>query len=165
MSIYGKPIGGPPAIPDWKETDPTAGGYIKNKQDVLEKAGGTMTGALNVLTPTEDANAANKGYVDTKYLEATAYADAKRFTATATLSSSGWSSSAPYSQKVTVAGVLATDSPHVSPVYSDTLSTAISQKEAWDMVSKAVAAAGSITFYCFEDKPTTNIPIQVEVNR
>lgn len=86
-------------------------------------------------------------------------------TATATLLASGWSSSTPYSQTVTVAGMLATDNPHISPVYSDTLATAIDQKEAWEAVSKAVTADGTITFSCFEDKPTTDIPIQVEVNR
>lgn len=84
---------------------------------------------------------------------------------TATLSSSSWSSSAPYSQTISITGMAETDTPHVSPVYSDTLATAKNQKTAWEAVSKAVAAAGSITFYCFEDKPTTDIPIQVEVNR
>ena len=34
--------------------------------DALPMAGGTMTGALNVLDPTENAHAANKGYVDEK---------------------------------------------------------------------------------------------------
>lgn len=135
--------------------------FVKNElqnlndgTEVLLKSGGTMTGELNVLTPTNDDNAANKAYVDAKHI-----------TATATLLASGWSSSAPYTQTVTVAGVLAADNPHISPVYSDTLATAIAQKEAWEAVSKAVAAEGTITFSCFEDKPTTDIPIQVEVNR
>lgn len=99
------------------------------------------------------------------YYASKEYVDEKHLTATATLPTSGWSSSAPYTQTITVAGVLATDAPHVSPVYSDTLATAQAQKEAWEAVSKAVAAAGAITFSCFEDKPTTDIPIQVEVNR
>lgn len=99
------------------------------------------------------------------YYASKEYVDEKHLTTTATLLASGWSSSAPYTQTVTVAGVLATDAPHVSPVYSDTLATAITQEEAWGCVSKAVTAAGAITFYCFEDKPTTDIPIQVEVNR
>lgn len=135
--------------------------FIKNElqnlndgTEALLKSGGTMTGELNVLTPANDDNAANKAYVD-----------AKHFTATATLLASGWSSSTPYSQTVTVAGMLATDNPHISPVYSDTLATAIDQKEAWEAVSKAVTVDGTITFSCFEDKPTTDIPIQVEVNR
>lgn len=154
MSIIGKPLSAPPAVPDWDEQDSSAGGFIRNKPDFLLRTGGTMTGELNVLTPTNDDNAANKGYVDAKHL-----------TATATLTASGWSSAAPYDQTITVAELLATDTPHVSPVYSDTTETAIAQQEAWAVVSKAVAEDGSITFTCFEDKPTTDIPIQLEVNR
>lgn len=85
-------------------------------------------------------------------------------TTTATLSTS-WSGSGPYTQVLSVAGILSTDTPHIMPVYSTTNATAIVQKEAWACVSKAVTAAGSITFTCFEDKPTTAIPIQIEVNR
>lgn len=99
------------------------------------------------------------------YYASKGYVDAKHTYATATIPSSGWSSSAPYTQTVMVAGVLATDSPHVSPVYNSTLATAQAQKEAWSAVSKAEAADGSIKFYCFEDKPSVDIPIQVEVNR
>lgn len=84
---------------------------------------------------------------------------------TATLSASNWSSSAPYTQTVSIDGITVEDNPHISPVYSDTLATALAQKEAWEMVSRAKTGANSITFYCFEDKPTTDIPVQIEVNR
>lgn len=135
--------------------------------------GGTMAGPLNMNkqklsglnTPTADDQAANKSYVDSALDSAKEYTDGKHGKATATLSSSGWSSSAPYTQTVTVAGVLATDSPHVSAVYDSNLETALSQQDAWSMVSKAAAGGGSITFTCFEDKPSVDIPIQVEVNR
>ena len=76
-----------------------------------------------------------------------------------------WSGSGPYTQTVSVSGILETDTPHIMPVYSTTNSTAISQKTAWGCVSKAVTAAGKITFTCFENKPTTAIPIQIEVMR
>ena len=39
------------------------------------------------------------------------------------------------------------------------------QREAWGCVSRGVAAAGGIQFTCFEDKPETAIPIQIEVMR
>ena len=84
---------------------------------------------------------------------------------TATLSSSDWSSSAPYTLTLNVSGILESDYPHISPVYSDTLDTAKTQKEAWEKVSRAKTAADSIIFYCYEEKPTTDIPIQIEVNR
>lgn len=76
-----------------------------------------------------------------------------------------WSGSGPYTQTVTISGILATDTPHISPVYSSTNATAIAQKEAWAMVNKAVANDGSIAFTCFEEKPSVEIPVQVEVFR
>ena len=100
--------------------------------------------------PTDSADAATKGYVD-----------GKRLTKTATITTT-WSGSGPYTQAVSVSGILATDMPHIMPVYSTTNATAIKQKEAWSCVSKAVTAAGEITFTCFVEKPATEIPIQIE---
>lgn len=162
---------------DYAQTDPKKADFIKNKPDAaiakaqatadsgkqiaeaaLARAGGEMTGAMTVLEPTADKNPATKKYVDTAV-------SGTRKTYTATLTTGGWSSSAPYTQAVSVSGILSTDIPHVSPVYSNTLATALLEQEAWSLVSKAVTADGSITFTCFEDKPVTAIPIQVEVNR
>ena len=84
---------------------------------------------------------------------------------TATLSSSSWSSSAPYTQTVSISGILSTDTPIVDVVLRSTTSTAISQIEAWMSVSKIETANGSITATCFEEKPTINIPIQLKVVR
>lgn len=97
MSIIGKPIGGPPAIPDFNQTDETAGGYIKNKPDMkkyLTLSGGTMTGQLNVIEPKEDSNAATKKYVDDAKEKAVddskKYSDGKDATYTVTLAADGW---------------------------------------------------------------------------
>ena len=86
-------------------------------------------------------------------------------TTTATLEAGWWSDSAPYVQGVVISSILDSDMPHITPVYSTTNAIAIAQKEAWACVSKAVTEAGLITFTCFEDKPATAIPIQIEVNR
>lgn len=131
-----------------------------------------MTGSINMngqkITglndPTGDTEAARKGYVDAAKEEAKTYTDSKRKTWTATITAT-WSGSGPYTQSVTVSGILASDMPHITPVYSSDNATAIAQKEAWACVSKAVTAANSITFACFEDKPATEIPIQIEVMR
>lgn len=136
--------------------------YVDDKAgELLPKSGGTMTGAIamggnkvtGLGTPEADTDAATKGYVD-----------GKRAAYTATLSTS-WTGSGPYTQTVTISGILATDMPHIMPAYSSNNATAIAQKEAWSKVSKAEAAAGSITFTCFEEKPTAAIPIQIEVIR
>lgn len=93
------------------------------------------------------------------------YVDAKRFTATAAIGTAWIGSAAPYTQSVTVSGILATDNPHITPVYASSFSTALAQKEAWSKVSEAVTESGKISFACFEEKPTTAIPIQIEVMR
>lgn len=87
-----------------------------------------------------------------------------RQTYTATLGT-GWTGSGPYTQTVTVAGVLASDMPHVVPVYDTDNTTAQAQREAWGCVSRGDAVSGGIQFTCFGDKPETAIPIQIEVMR
>lgn len=131
------------------------------KEASLPRAGGTMTGNIdlggnaltNVKAPAAATDAATKGYVD-----------GKRHTFTATLGTA-WTGSGPYTQTLAVIGILASDMPHVMPVYDAVNATAIAQKEAWSCVSKAEAAAGKIKFTCFEDKPGAVIPIQIEVMR
>lgn len=131
------------------------------KNASLPKAGGTMTGNIdlggnaltNVKAPAAATDAATKGYVDGKR---------KTFTATV---STAWVGSGPYTQTIAVAGILVTDMPHITPVYDTTNATAIAQREAWNCVSKAEAWTNQIHFTCFEDKPATAIPIQIEVMR
>lgn len=144
------------------EISTAAGNAETNAKDAsLPRAGGAMTGNIdlggnalsNVKSPTADADAATKGYVDEKR---------KTFTATV---GTGWTGSGPYTQTVAVSGILASDMPHVAPVYDADNTTAQAQREAWGCVSRGVAAAGGIQFTCFEDKPETAIPIQIEVMR
>ena len=131
------------------------------KEASLPRAGGTMTGNINlggnaltnVKSPAAAKDAATKGYVD-----------GKRRTFTATLGTA-WTGSGPYTQTVAVSGILEADMPHIMPVYSTDNATAIAQKEAWNCVSKAESKAGGIKFTCFEDKPMAGIPIQIEVMR
>ena len=152
----------------------STGNVILTAPDVgaLAVSGGDMTGEVRMNgqpisglnDPTEATQAARKGYVDAAKEEGKAYTDSKRKTWTATITAT-WSGSGPYTQSVTVSGILASDMPHITPVYSSDNATAIAQTEAWACVSKAVTAANSITFACFEDKPATAIPIQIEVIR
>ena len=128
----------------------------------LPSAGGDVGGPISMGgnkvtelgTPTATGDAATKGYVDGKHISKTA-----------TISSAWAGSSAPYTQSISVTGILSTDKPHIAPVYSSALETALPEKEAWAMISKAETSDGTITFTCFEDKPTIAISIQIEVNR
>lgn len=90
---------------------------------------------------------------------------AKRAAFTAVLSTNWNGSSAPFTQVVTVSGILASDTPHIAPVFSADNEMAILELEAWAMVNKAVTNSGSITFTCFEEKTTTAINLQIEVIR
>ena len=83
---------------------------------------------------------------------------------TATLSSSGWSSSAPYTQTVSVSGIKSTDNPIVDiNMSSATSSNSASLLEAWALVGRVATADGKITAYCYDKKPTTNIVINLMV--
>jgi hypothetical protein len=156
--------------------DPASGTIPQIQQDIAaletNKADKILTGYTKpstggTLAPTDTVNEAlGKLEAGLDAAEVAIADKAETSSYTATLTAAGWQgSAAPYTQTVVVAGILATDEPIVGPVYSDTLATAISQKEAWSMVSDAAAAAGSIVFECFEDKPTIDIPIQIKVVR
>lgn len=112
---------------------------------------------INVLAPDKPTDAANKEYVD-----------GKRLTATVSLKSTGWATttgSAPYSQTVALAAVLATDVPHVGLIPSENTNIALEQEESWGFVSRGVADDGSITFTCYEERPKVDLTLQIEVNR
>lgn len=93
------------------------------------------------------------------------YTDSKRMIATATLSAGGWSATAPYTQNVSIEGILDTDRPHVCLVPSDDSEVALAQEEHWGFVNRGVAYDGYIVFTCYEDRPETNLTLQIEVNR
>lgn len=81
----------------------------------------------------------------------------------ATITATGWQgSSAPYTQAVTVFEMAADHNPIITPVYSTVNATAVNQKEAWNLIGKAITGEGVITFTCFGDKPTIDIPIKIK---
>ena len=137
------------------EAQKTADSAKQTADAALARSGGEMTGALIVLEPKQDANPATKKYVDGVVANT-------HMTAQVTLPASDWSDAAPYAQTVAVQGVLATDQPHFGIVYADNWEA---EKEAFALVDELDTADGSVTFTCFEDKPSVDITIQMEVNR
>ena len=111
---------------------------------------------------TDEKDIATKGYVDQAMENA---GGAVKVSYTAVLSASWSGAAAPYTQEVAVSGILATDEPHITPIYSNDNDTDIAEKEAWNTVGKAVTSAGKITFTCFEEKPEQAININIEVIR
>lgn len=92
-------------------------------------------------------------------------ADAVSTTYTGSLTVAGWSgSAAPYSQAVTVTGILATDAPIVDLIPSDTYSVAENEIEGWGMIYKAITSDNTITFYA-TDIPSAPLSFQVRCIR
>jgi hypothetical protein len=89
----------------------------------------------------------------------------KLVTLNATIPTTGWTTTAPYTVNVTIPDMLNTDIPHITPVYTGTLITDKAIKESWNKVDRAIAKNGSLQVVVFEEVPTTAIPIQIEVVR
>lgn len=129
-----------------------------NAQTAADNA---KTAADNAQATADDAKtAAENALTDSK-----AYTDGKHLSLTAKLYLDWTGDSAPYKNVVAVDGITKEDNPHIMPVYSSNLETALQEMEAWSMVCDADANDGSITFTCFEDKPEVIITVQIEVNR
>lgn len=144
-----------------------SGNVVLGATDVgaLPTTGGTMTGDIamsgNNVTglgaPSDNADAANKSYVDT------ALNGVKTVPVSATLTVAGWTGSAPYVQSVTITGLTDAKKAMAYPVYGSDTPTNVALKEACGMVSFASRSSSTLTFTCLEDKPTVDIPITVEV--
>lgn len=79
-----------------------------------------------------------------------------------TLLASGWSgSSAPYTQTVSVSGILSTDKVFADVVLDAVAQTALDQSRQWAFVSQMTTSNGSITAKCLEYKPEINLPISL----
>ena len=159
---------------DYNQTDSTKADFIKNKPDAaiqkaqttadsakataeaaLARSGGSMTGPVSVLAPTEDSHPTTKKYV----------ADAlshTHMTAEVALPASGWSDAAPFTQTVNVEGILSTDQPHYGVVYTENWAA---EKEAFAFIDVLDTVDGAVIFTCIEEKPEADLTIQMEVNR
>ncbi len=80
----------------------------------------------------------------------------------ATLLAGSWSGAGPYTQAVTVSGILATDTPLVDLVQSDTVSTAQAQLEAYGYISRIDTQAGGILATCYDDKPGVDLTLALK---
>ena len=83
----------------------------------------------------------------------------------ATLSASGWSDwgDGTYGQSITVPGISENDTPHI--VLNDFSETWYTVKEEYSKIGRAFTAQNTIYFQCYQEFPTVDIPIGVEVNR
>lgn len=161
-SVAYQGIDGSGAVSSVAGVSPDATGNVSlQAADVgaLPSSGGDMEGPINMNgqpisglnAPTEATQAANKGYVDTVIVHKT-------------LTASGWSDAAPYTQTVTLDGLTDGRRARVYPAYGGVnIDTYLAMREACAAVSYAKQDGGNITFVCLEDKPGADIPVMVEV--
>ena len=80
------------------------------------------------------------------------------------LTASGWSgngTTTPYTQQVSVSGVLSTDNLIVSVVPSDTYTTAVDQVNQFQYISYTTALNNAIKVTCVSRKPTIPLTLRV----
>ena len=82
-------------------------------------------------------------------------------TAVVNLPEAGWSSAAPYTQRVAVPGILATDNPELHPYTPKDISEAeLKQRQKFTgMITDGDTEDGYATFYCGAKKPTADFPV------
>lgn len=83
-----------------------------------------------------------------------------------TLAADGWTGTeAPFTQAVTINGILATDSPIIDLVPDDgDYATAVAEDTAWCSIYRAVASANTITFYA-KEAPTVALTFKARCIR
>lgn len=140
----------------------------------LSCVGGTVQGSIDMggqsLTglpePTDDADAAGKGYVDAQ--AAASVTAAKQAVKTQFVSfllgSAKWvGDSAPYTLFIPISGLTDDLLTRAYPHYYGDTEKDLALKEASAAVSYAKRTEGGITFTCLEEKPAADIPVTVEV--
>ena len=82
---------------------------------------------------------------------------------TCTFKATDWSSSAPYTQTVNVTGITADINPRIDIIVSEGVSLGIKEEAAFACVTRGVTGDGTLTLYCYEEKPTVDMNIMIEV--
>ena len=85
-----------------------------------------------------------------------------------TLLAANWGDTAPYTHVVTTTntGIKTTDTAFVEPNYGNDNNTNIAIRDAYACVDYAeITDDDEITFYCFEEKPSADIPYKVTIVR
>ena len=85
-------------------------------------------------------------------------------TATITLGTTWTGSQAPFTQEVSVSGVLATDNPQAGVVLSSTYETAKTQLKEYAKIYRGVTSAGKVTFYA-KEVTTEELTLQLKIIR
>lgn len=140
--------------------------YLNDVQDFIEE---TAQSAIGINDNPEEEDKTLVSYsaskVDELINNTTTNITTKLTTVkTATISSSGWSSSAPYTQTVSVSGITSNDKPIISIYIGDgqNSSTVKLMNKAYSCVDRVTTGSGNVTLYCYNKKPTTTFSIALK---
>lgn len=147
--------------------DNNGGTYSGNDYSDLKfsaNSDNSLSGNTDVLvggiaTPVKDTDAANKSYTDTK---------ATKYSYTHTIPVSAWTSQTDGSYKCTrtISGITATDTPYINLEYqTTTVADQTNEKTEYSKIGRAVTAANSITFTCFNSAPTIALTLNIQGTR
>lgn len=81
----------------------------------------------------------------------------------AVLRQDGWTNTLPYTQTVAVNGMSTDLNPHLDVIISDNIVTGRQEEQAFSYITKVTTAEGTITAYCYENKPPVDLNVMVEV--
>ena len=83
---------------------------------------------------------------------------------TSVLTTEGWvGEAAPYTQTINIDNITSETSPIIDLVVSDDVNTGKEEVSQWANITKATAGENSITFSCYDTKPTIMLNIKVKV--
>ena len=83
---------------------------------------------------------------------------------TIVLPSANWVGSvAPYTQTITVLDVSASIVPIITQILTSAVGQSLDEKRQWNFITRAVSGANSITFYCYDEKPTLDLTANVKI--
>lgn len=130
----------------------------------LVKSGGNVTISDGIITVNDDSHNHTIDNIDG--LQASLNG---KITATdyyCTLSAANWSATFPYTQTVTVTGVLESDQrPIVDIDLSDESLDAVAVITAWCTIGRVKTVDNAIIAYCYSNIPEVDIPISIKVFR
>lgn len=137
-------------------------------QDLIDNPVSTTINNTLTSTSTTEALSANQGRILNDKIESIEVGGngGKNLEFTTTLSPFNWNlENAPYTYTVSIPEILATDNPIVIPIFSNTLSTALTERDEFYKIDDAKTTDGNITFRCFSEVPSAFLNVIIKVAR
>ena len=80
-----------------------------------------------------------------------------------TVPTTGWSSTPPYTQTITVSGITAQDIPLINPIYNSATITRALEKSAYSLITMVETTTNAIKVTCDDLKPATAINLAISL--